>query len=47
MSRINVDADIKEEIKRAIYMEDEELLKEILDIKPTLANLVIDREKNV
>jgi hypothetical protein len=47
VSRINADNDIREEIKRAIHMGDEELLQEILDIKPELANLQIDKERNV
>lgn len=35
------------EIKRALYLNDEELLEEILDARPDLANLKIDEERNV
>lgn len=44
---MGADVDLKEEIKRAIYMNDEDLLEEILDLKKELAKLQIDEDRNV
>lgn len=46
-SRLNGDVDLNEEIKRAIYMNDEDLLEEILEQRKDLARLSIDAERNV
>ena len=42
-----MDANIIEELKRALFMNDEELLEDVLTNKPELSRYKIDKQRNV
>ncbi len=46
-TKIDVDANIEDEIKRALFYNDDELLEEILQEHPELSRYRIDKERNV
>lgn len=45
-SKVNPNEDLIDELKRALHLNDDELLEDVIKIRKDLCRLMIDKDKN-